>query len=245
MDVIPSFSSALLDLKGDLSEVELICIYGIADGAAYRHLRSWLRKNPAHRVVFLEEDEAHFLKMKESGLASDPQVRLLFYTAESEELFKEIAWEFVFLKIGFYARERDLAEKGGKILELFAQVEHYHRAVELVASDFQDMGEKVLSNIAQNRKLWVSSRVGQLLAKRWEKIPAIICGASPSLDEDIPLLAQLRDRALLFAGGTAVAALTKQGVFPHFCLHLDPDPPRNRFLEQDAAEIPHFYQSRF
>ncbi|MBS0605972.1 MAG: hypothetical protein JSR57_03380, partial [Verrucomicrobia bacterium] len=37
-------SSALLDLKGDLSQVELICVYGIGDGAVYRQLRSWLQK---------------------------------------------------------------------------------------------------------------------------------------------------------------------------------------------------------
>lgn len=238
-------SVPLLDLKGDLSEIELICVYGIGDGAVYRQLRSWLQKQEQRFIVFIEDDEEHFLKMKEASWAKDPKVRLLFYQEGSEELFKEIAWEFLFLKFGFYAQVDYVEKKGEKILEIFSKVEHYHRGIDLVGSDFQDMGVAVLKNVMANQKKLGVSLLGQSLEGTCRQIPAIICGAGPSLNQQMPLLAALQDKAVLFAGGSAVTALTNQGISPHFCAHFDPDPPRSRFLAQDAAEIPHFYQSRF
>lgn len=238
-------SSVLLDLKGDLSQVELICVYGIGDGAVYRQLRSWLQKEEQRFVLFIEDDEEHFLKMKDASWAKDPKVRLFFYQEGYEELFKEIAWEFLFLKFGFFATAEYADKKGEKMIEIFSKVEHYHRGIDLIASDFQDMGVAVLKNVMGNQKKLASSLLGQSMEGMCRQIPAIICGAGPSLNQQIPLLASLQDRAMIFAGGSAVTALTKQGVSPHFCAHFDPDPPRDRFLQQDAAEIPHFYQSRF
>ncbi len=238
----PPSSVPLIDLKGDLSQVELICVYRVGDGAAYRQLRSWLQKEEQHFLLFIEDDEEQFLKMKESPWAKDPKVRIFFYQEENEELFKEIAWEFLFLKFAFHAAAEN---RGEKMVEIFSKVEHYHRGIDLIASDCQDMGVAVLKNIITNQKKLVSSLLGQSMEGKCRQIPAIICGAGPSLNEQLPLLASLQDRALIFAGGSAVTALSAEGVRPHFCAHFDPDPPRERFLAQDAAEIPHFYQSRF
>jgi hypothetical protein len=128
---------------------------------------------------------------------------------------------------------------------VFSKVEYYHCGIDLIVSDLQDMGVTVLKNVMDNQKKILSSFLGQSLQGKCRQIPAIICGAGPSLNHEIPLLETLKDRALLFAGGSAVTALTRQGITPHFCAHFDPDPPCQRFLDQDAAEIPHFYQSRF
>jgi hypothetical protein len=234
-------SLPFLDLKGDLSEIEVICVWGTGDGAVYRQLRSWLNQQESHFLVFLEEDEEHFLKTKEAKWTKDLKVRLLYYQEGDEEIFKEIAWEFLFLKFGFYTVEK----KVEKVIEVFSKIEYYHRGVDLVASDVQDMGVAVLKNVMGNQKKLVSSLLGQSLEGMCRQVPAIICGAGPSLNHQIPLLAALQDKAMVFAGGSAVTALTKQGVTPHLCAHFDPDPPRQRFLQQDVAEIPHFYQSRF
>ncbi len=238
-------SSGLLDLKGDLSQIDLVCVYGIGDASVYRQLRSWLQKEEQRFILFIEDDEEHFLKMKDASWTKDPKIRLFFYQEGYEEIFKEIAWEFLFLKFGFFAVAEYAERKGEKMVEIFSKVEHYHRGIDLVASDFQDMGVAVLKNVMENQKRLASSLLGQSLQGACCQIPAVICGAGPSLDLQIPLLAALKDRAMIFAGGSAVAALTKQGASPHFCAHFDPDPPRDRFLQQDAAEIPHFYQSRF
>ncbi len=239
------FSPPFIDLKGDLSETDVIAVYGIDEGAIYRQLRSWLQQQEQRFLLFIEEDEERFLKMKETSWAKDPKVRFYFYQEEDEELFKEIAWEFLFLKFGFLAAPDDLDRKREKMIAIFSTLEHYHRAIDLIASDFQDMGVKVIRNLLNNRVKLTASSLGQSLEGACRGIPAIICGAGPSLNSQLPLLGSLRDRALLFAGGSAVAALSRHQIAPHFCAHFDPDPPRDRFLLQDVAEVPHFYQSRF
>ena len=72
------FGAPLLDLKGDLSQIELICVYGIGEVAAYRQVRSWLSQEQ-HFLMLIEDDEEQFLKMKEASWAKDPKVRLFFY----------------------------------------------------------------------------------------------------------------------------------------------------------------------
>lgn len=236
-----SFEVPLVSLNGDLSSEELICVYGIDDGALYRRLRSWLHREVSRFLIFLEEDETRFLEMKEAPWAKDPKVRLFFYQEGQEELFKEIAWEFLFLKFSFL--EPSESNERGSVL--FAKVEYYHRAIDLVASDYRDMGVQVLSNMVRNQRRWATAKMGQSLKGRCWGVPAIICGGGASLKEQMPLLNSLGDQALIFATGSASGMFSEQGVRPHGEVHFDPDPPRHRFLSRDVAEVLHIYQNRF
>jgi hypothetical protein len=76
-------------------------------------------------------------------------------------------------------------------------------------------------------------------------VPAIICGAGPSLEKNLPLLKTLTDRALIFAGGSSLNALSKAGVRPHFGAGVDPNPMQTKRLEEsNSAELPFFYRNR-
>ncbi len=232
-------------LKGELSLHEVIFSFGVSDGALYRKLRGWLHEGHNHYLVFIEDEEERYLKMKDSALGKDPKVRLYFYQEENEEFFKEIAWEFLFLKFSFAAASPYASLKAEKMQHLFSQLAAFHQGIDLFASDYQDLGVRVLKNVIANQNKLPSSYLGQSLKGACKNIPAIICGAGPSLDAALPDLKELQDRALVFAGGSAVTALSDSLVIPHFCAHLDPEPPTDRFLKQQTFEVPHFYQSRF
>src|SRR6266404_6094407 len=103
LDQPPDTAVVLDPLKGDLSAHEVIFSYGVADGALYRHLRQWLERGENRFLVFIEDEEERFLKMKDAPLSRDPKVRLYFYQEGTEEFFKEIAWEFLFLTFSFAA----------------------------------------------------------------------------------------------------------------------------------------------
>jgi hypothetical protein len=236
---------ALDPLKGDLSSHQVIFSYGVGDGVLYRQLKKWLAQDEARYLVFIEDDEEHFLRMKNAPLSQDRKVRLYFYQDHSEELFTEIAWEFLFLKFTFAASSAYASVKEEKMHELFSQLEYYQQGVNLLASDGQDMGVRVLKNTVANQKKMGSARLGLSLEGKCRGMPAILCGAGPSLNAALPLLKQLENRALIIAGGSAVAALSASQVRPHFCAHFDPDPPKSRFLSQGNFEVPVFYQSRF
>ncbi len=50
---------------------------------------------------------------------------------------------------------------------------------------------------------------------------AVIVGAGPSLDESIETLQRIRDRVVLFSGGTALRALLRHGIVPDFHCEIE------------------------
>ena len=52
--------------------------------------------------------------------------------------------------------------------------------------------------------------------------PAIVVGAGPSLDENLPALRELQDRAIIIGADTTLRPLTKGGVRPHILVGVDP-----------------------
>ena len=232
----------LISPKASMDDVDVLLVFGSSDGAMYRSLSSWLKKGDNRFLIFIEEREELFLKAKEAAFAKDPKVRLFYYKRGDEEIFQQIAWEFVFLRFAYAEVSAPLR---GEAEEFFLQMEHYHRGVDLLASDSEDMGLKVLSNAMKNLFVLPQSKLGGSLEGKCRGMTAVICGAGPSLREAMPLLESLKEKAILFAGGSAVCALNANGINPHIYANIDPEPPYKRFFVQDSFEIPFFYQGRF
>jgi hypothetical protein len=228
--------------KADLADVDVLIVFGSGSIANYPTVSSWLKKGETRFLVFIETQEESFLRAKGSSQALDPKIRFFYFKKGDEGIFQQIAWEFVFLRFAYAISDPSSHEAAEECL---SKMEHYHLGVDLLASDCEDQGLKVLSNAMKNLSLLPRSKLGTSLAGKCAGMPAIICGAGPSLNEAIPLLAALKDRALFIAGGSAIAALNAQGIEPHLAVGLDPQPPTKRFLQQDGFETPFFYQGRF
>jgi hypothetical protein len=231
-----------IDLKSKIEDIDVLFIFGVGDGSLYRSLSTWLKKEDSHFLVFIEEQEELFLKAKELSLKNDPKARLFYWKRDDEEIFQHIAWEFVFLRFGYVLPEPHLRQAAQ---DFFIALEHYHRGVDLLASDSEDMGVKVLKNAMKNLSVLPKVRLGSSLEGKCVQVPAIVCGAGPTLDGVAPLLAEMKNRALIIAGGSSVRALNAHGINPHIFANIDPHPPYRRFLEQDCFEAPFFYQGRF
>lgn len=231
-----------IDWKSKIKEIDVLLIFGVGDGSIYRSLSNWLRKEDGRFLVFIEGQEELFLKAKDFALAKDPRVRLFYWKRGDQEIFQHIAWEFVFLRFGYA-----LSDPGLKLAahDFFISLEHYHLGVDLLASDSEDMGLKVLTNVIKNLAALPKVRLGSSLEGKCAGLPAIICGAGTSLDHAAPLLTKVKENALVIAGGSSVRALNAKGISPHISAHVDPHPPYRRFLEQDCFETPLFYQARF
>jgi SAM-dependent methyltransferase len=61
-------------------------------------------------------------------------------------------------------------------------------------------------------------------------VPAIVIGAGPSLDDNLPALLNLQDRAVLIAVDTAVRPLLAAGIHPHLVVSVDPSEQNARHL---------------
>jgi hypothetical protein len=215
-----------------MMDADVCCVYGGTLEEIYGRFESWLSEKEGRYLVFLQEDlDPSF------ALSLDPRVR--FVALDQEEQFKQIAWEFVFLRFAYFDEV-----KSAESLQHLARFKHLQSGVHLTASDYSDGGEKVLRNVFHNARKRHHALPGQELSHAFKGIPAIICGSGPSLAKNIQLLKRLDQRALLFAGGSALNVLSAEGIVPHFSASIDPDPPSKRFYEQTAFEVPFFYQDR-
>ncbi len=203
----------------------MLCACGPCDEPLWRRLEKWLNKK-ADRTLLLLESDATALR------AQHPQVRRV--SPSDEERLRQLAWELVFLRFGYVAAaEADIT-----------LIEHYRQGVALLASDTKDLGVRVVSNAVRNLQMLPRSLFGPALKGSCSGLTAVICGAGPSLDAQVPHLRALEDKALLIAGGSALAALKAHGLKPHLAAFLDPDPPPQRFQPQHTDAMALFYQSR-
>jgi hypothetical protein len=105
-------------------------------------------------------------------------------------------------------------------------------------SDFRDQGIKLLTNYKENLQHQFAS--GRDCYGRFKDVPAIVCGAGPSLKDVIPFLKENRDRFLILSCGAGMQALVAAGIEPHLAVHVDPDP----YHKFSRTTVPLFFQLR-
>ena len=86
---------------------------------------------------------------------------------------------------------------------------------------------------AVSRSAGVSSVYGKLKGR-----PAVLVGAGPSLDRNLPLLDWLQGRAFILAADTAFTALSEAGIACHATLSVDPQPSSARHYPEELPETP-------
>lgn len=222
-----AWESSLPNLEG----VEALYIFGL-NSASYFQVKEWLKGNSERVLIFLEKEPgpvATFLHQSEAAeILSDPQVHFAF-TKDIDAVVKQ----FPFGKIEV------IAPKPLKLKILRkAALEFAHRVDRL-------LGHELIDNWVRNLRQIPHSFYANAMKGKFAGVPAIVCGAGPSLQQSIPLLRTLENRALVIAGGSAIAALSSQGILPHFGLALDPNLDEfKRFKNSFAFEMPLLYSTR-
>ncbi|MBI3237143.1 MAG: motility associated factor glycosyltransferase family protein, partial [Chlamydiales bacterium] len=236
--------------KLPLESVDLLYIFGIGSGSSYIWLKGWLEQKKERALIFLEDDLAAISSFSQTEYAEDllqnSQVHLRFIPAKNhwDEIIEELVKTYPSQKvevaaIPVYAQKRraffqkirlKLMRKSAVCHALMTEALYSHRLTQ---------------NILRNIRLWPDSFFANHFQNRFQGIPAIICGAGPSLGPTIPLLQELENRALLIGGGSAIAALTNQGITPHLAIALDPNPEEyERLRAASAYEVPLIYGTR-
>jgi hypothetical protein len=234
-----------------LRNVSLLCVYGVGLGYYYDAALAWLKKERKRRLVFLEDDLSMIHRLFETEKASqilqDPQVQLLYFKdfKEEEAAFEQLYWSYAFTPLSVSALRSYQKEKQA----LFDQLEHkisYDAAMKnALVDEYMRYGVSFYMNFYQNMLLLPDAYLGTRLFNRFQDVPAIICGAGPSLAKHFRQLPGLMSKALLFAGGSSMNALNQAGILPHFGVGIDPNPAQlERLSSNQAQEVPFFYRNR-
>ncbi|MBN9377425.1 MAG: hypothetical protein BGO14_10055 [Chlamydiales bacterium 38-26] len=238
-------------LSLELKDTLVLYVYGIGLGYYYEVLKSWLREDLRRYVVFLENDLEvikNFLSLdRTSEFLYDRQAKLFhfdwdtcyFTYAYITSMFALAPFKISALK---YYEKTDPQH----VTELQARVAFFHDMRLGTSAEFLAVSATgFISNYFKNLLELPTAKLQLKMQDHFKGVPAIICGAGPSLGKNIHLLKELQDKALIMAGGTAMNVLNGAGINPHFGLGIDPNPAHyNRLISNTAFEVPFFYRQR-
>lgn len=233
----------------DLDDVSVLYIYGVGLGFFYDALKGWLKKKRKRHLVFLEDDLSviyRLFKTKRGGeILKNPKVHLCYFSEVKEIHTKlevlmnhHLKAKILVGALPFYERERRFDE---------VQREVVYESVmrNALFDEYLRYGASFYRNFYQNLRKLPGSYMGNRFFGKFKGVPAIICGAGPSLEKNAHLLKELGDRALIFAGGSAMNALNAKGIIPHFGAGVDPNAMQyDRLASNTAYEVPYFYRNR-
>lgn len=234
--------------KAGLHGIKVFFVYGAGLGYIYDAAKVWLEGDAGRSLVFLEDDleVLYHLFHTERGqeMLNDKQV-LIAYLDQSGSILSQLATIFVLKPFKLQALDLYAKLRGPAVEQLRAKLSFYMNLKLAATMEYTDHGRNFFTNFFRNLLQLPDAALGNSMFGRFAGVPAIICGAGPSLEKNIHQLAALRDRALIFAGGTAMNALNAAGFLPHFGVGIDPNPAQyTRLIMNQAFEIPYFYRNR-
>lgn len=239
-----SFSKKKLS-KLPLCDIETLFLYGL-DTQAASLLNPWLQKSPTNRLIFLEPLAGKIAGLLELDFALDllqnNQIEIYHLpkskerTTLIEELSEKRAHRKSFLsfcqgsKSAYYSFKKTFSAKIALANAAVYEQLHCHRP---------------LYNLRKNLSLLPHAFYANRLKNAFQGIPFILCGAGPSLEHSFETLRRLENHALIFAGGSAIAALSSAGIEVHGLVAIDPNEEEFQRMQQGYfAETPLFFSSR-
>lgn len=250
-DPISLKKGTLSSLKEEpLPSITTILFFGIGLGYEVIKLEKWLSQNPKRELIFFEDQievlRAFFSTSYGNTLLSHPQIKLFymgyehFWENQNEVLLKALSQPFLIESLQSYHKYRKPAFQRFKEKLIGLSIEQ-----NIQFSEYLHVSPLVYENILQN--LFHLSNSSSLLKfkDQFKNIPAIVCGAGPSLDSQGAILSRLKKKALVFAGGRALSALNNLGVEPHFSIGIDPYPQHKSTLRcNNYFELPLIFRAR-
>lgn len=241
----------------DLYHINTLFVFGVGLGYYYQAAKAWLRNDPERHLVFIEDDKeviaSLFQTDKGAEIVHDPQVTLLSMSLKLEKDLSEIDMKFSSIPyrhfiadikvsaLGYYAQNREQ-----ELFLLDTQLYYFKNIKIYQLMEYMSYGGVFFRNFYRNLLELPKAFFLDSLFGKFNGVPAIICGAGPSIDKNLDVLKKLSDRALIFAGGSALNAVTASGFHPHWGVGIDPNLGQYvRMMMNQAYETPFIYRGRF
>ena len=238
----PVVQELLDDLEID--KAEALYVYGLGDGSAYFQVQDWLKGNKDRKLIFLEEEGgviASFLHLPRAlEILSNEQVHLELFSRKEEEI-EALAARFPVQRLEVVALPRLLNRRFQNLrIKLLRKTTLAH-ALHIDRIHGYQPFQNFVKNVIRLPESFYANRLKGAFAN----MPAVVCGAGPSLKSSLETLRRLEKKALIIAGGSTLAALSSQGISPHFGMAIDPNLEEYRRLRNSFAfEVPLLYSTR-
>lgn len=234
-----------------LFKVDLLVVFGIGLGWEWCAFEPWLNSDPKRELVFLEDDLSilyHFLNQPlAEKILSHPQTSVYYIDGREigRRVYELLAWNSYRKTTVTVATKHYQKYRSSTFEQLDRKLKVVYSELSSTLDEFYTFGSIQFRSFFRNLLVFSRSRMGADLFGSFSRIPAIVVAAGPSLEEDLEKLKHIGDKALIISGGTATNILLENGIRPHFCSAVDPNPTQYLRLKQiHPFTIPLFYQSR-
>lgn len=206
-------------LVGELGDVDVLYVVGLENVEVFEEVRGWLEGDRRRVVVFWEEELAVVDACVRGPWAEEVlgcgQVHL-----EVGGSVREVAARFPFARVEVVGGDEGFRE----------EVKQWHLVTAGLVQEALH-GHRLGVHVVRNMK----RVVGAACVGRWKGafagVPAVVCGAGPSLERDLEGVRVFGERGVVIAGGSALAVLGRAGVEPHVGVAVDPNLQEVRCLE--------------
>lgn len=222
-----------------LQKVRVLYLYGLGTGYLPDAF-SWLSHTDDRYLVLIDTCplSIQYWKSQHAWFFDHPRVKV---TLASKESLIQIAAYTCMVPYAFVSLPG--RESEAKIWE--SQLRDARMTQDSIACKLLDLNTHFYPHFYYNLRNLPGSFHAAKLYGRFRGMPAIICGAGPSLDRALPQLRALSDRALIIGCGSALTALTRKEFRPHlgagFCSTTE---EIHRFWHASAFDIPIVYRMR-
>jgi len=213
----------------ELNEIEVLYLVGLFNYSLPKDLTQWLGERKERALVIIEEDLGAFASFNQFDLLDNPQIHLHYAKEDPiEELANQFPCDRIAIFIGKPFDAERLQRRSAALSALYSDVLYSHKIVENVLANYLRLHTCFNANALQ-----------------FKNVPAIICGAGPSLEKSFSALRQAGNKALIFAGGSAIPILTRNKICPHFAIAVDPNHEELERMQQHAPhEAPFLFAPR-
>lgn len=238
----------------NLYQSSVIFVYGVGAGHYFNAAKSWLEKAKEHRLVFLEDDleVVYHLFNSEIGRNLLTHDQTFLYFLERGEKGRLLESSFgsipailflhqpVFSSLKLYEETKpETVEDCRKLVGYYKNFNTFQLLEQLT------YGRQFFANYYRNLLELSESKFADRMFEKFQGVPAIICGAGPSLEKNRALLETLSDHALVIAGGSSMNVVNADGWLPHFGIAVDPNLSQySRLFMNQGYEVPYFFRNR-
>ncbi len=173
--------------KLSLDKVQVLYVYGSGLGYWYDAAKPWLKSHPGHHLIFLEDDLRVIRRLMETAQAAkilkDPQVQLYYFAdlKDQDRVLEHLVWSFMTNTIAVAALPVYQKHKETRFTELQNKLLFDTHTKNVAIQEFLGLGNYFYQNFYRNLLQLGSSYNGNALFGKFSRVPAIICGAGPSL----------------------------------------------------------------
>ncbi|KZL94086.1 motility associated factor glycosyltransferase family protein [Clostridium magnum] len=243
-----SIYDKIAECKKSLSQVNENTGTLILFGVGYGHVFRYLKKNALNikHVIIIEPNIQlfkRFLKFNkiESLLKSIPKISFIVNKPAEEVALalEQMIGEAINTNIQFVNSITYVTLFNDYYNKMSKHIVEVLRRIRMnTSTDFHNT-YRLLVNVMKNLKVqgYKMNRLSELL----EKTPVIIVSAGPSLNKNMSILEEAKNKAVVIAVGTAIEILEQNNITPHFRAAFSPHVDTTIFKKLKNCDVPLIY----